>query len=591
MRPPPLASRDWTRRIRHWLRKPQIEDPVERRNAPMLQLVLAAFGIVMPAMAVLRWSQSWSIVPIDLGTEVLVLVRIAFAWTCFYLVRIGRFRTAVGLFVASNLAGLAFSYACYGLKAQLSSQLVHVFALLFGGLLLGRQPLWWIALSLLSILFLGTGYDLAAAGQIPMLRIEAWTNMLGSILGFGGVALILDRAVSALRETLDVATRRGQALALARDRLEREVVERERSQAQLAHARKMDAIGRLASGVAHDFNNILGVILGYASRPSAPDDANASETALAGIRATAKRGALVTQRLLSLGRDEAPRAEVTDLADTIDALKPLLVQVFQNPVKVAIDIEEQPLPVIIDRSEFELALLNIAANARDAMPVGGRFEIHAQTCATGGAEWVVLTLTDTGSGMTPEVLKRMFEPFFTTKPRGTGTGLGLAAVQRLIGAAGGRIDVESTPGRGTSLRIELPLADTTATRIAAIANAPAPDVLLIDDDDALRGVLTDALRAAGYRVAEARTGRDAEQIVARTVGLGTIVSDFQLPDVTADVLLPRLRALQPGCRIVLVSGENAASTACADGLVATFLRKPFAPQELLDHIDKLHLAT
>jgi signal transduction histidine kinase len=577
---------EWMLRTLHWLRKAPVEDPVERRNAPMLQIVLAAFGVVMPIITVLRWSQSWSIVPIDLGTEVLVLVRIAFAWTCFYLVRVGRFQTAVGLFVASNLAGLAFAYACHGLKAQLPTQLLHVFPLLFGGLLLGRQTLWWIALTLLAILFMGTGYDLAAAGRIAMLRVEAWTNLLGSILGFGGVALILDRAVSALREALEVATRRGQALALARDRLEREVVERERSQAQLAHAQKMDAIGRLASSIAHDFNNILGVILGYASRPAA-DGTPAESEALSGIRAAAKRGALVTQRLLSLGRAEAPHVETTDLADAIDTLKPLLVQVFSRPVKVTVDIEEQPLPVVVDRSEFELALLNIAANARDAMPDGGRFDVHACTRADeDGREWVVLTLADTGVGMPPEVVRRMFEPFYTTKPRGTGTGLGLASVQRLVGAAGGRVGVDSAPGRGTALRIELPLA--TPPPQAAAGGELRPDVLLIDDDEALRRVLADALRAAGYRVAEAGSGREAERIAAHAAGIGLIVSDFQLPDGTADALLPRLRALQPGSRLVLISGQDAALAAQASGdLVAACLRKPFAPDALLERLDRL----
>lgn len=454
MAAPPRPPAVW-RRLPAWLRDVPIEEPVDRRNAPMLQLILIAFGLVVPAVAALRWSQKWAIVDFDLGGELIGLARVALAWFCLYLVRSGSFRLAVGLFIAGDLAGLAFGYATYGLRAQMSTQIVHAFPLVLGGLLLGRRALWWIACALAAIAAAGAARDILGAGPLPILRVEAWSNLLAALLGFGGIAIVLDRAVSALRESLDTATRRGVALALARDRLECEVVERERTQAQLTHALKMEAIGRIASGIAHDFNNILAVVLGYAGRSRDVADPVAAKS-LEGIRAAARRGALVAQRLLSLGRSEPACRERVDLAELLDAMKPLLAQVFDARVRTTVAVDATALPVLIDRAGLELALLNIAANARDAMPDGGRFEIHAGPGGDGRAR---ISLRDSGTGMPPDVVARMFEPFYTTKPRGAGTGLGLGEVHRVVAEAGGRIDVDSAPGMGTTLRIELPLAD------------------------------------------------------------------------------------------------------------------------------------
>lgn len=453
---PKAASRPAAlfRTLRRWLDDVPIEDPIERRNAPTLQLILIAFGLVVPVVAALRWSQKWAIVDVDLGGELIGLARVGLAWICLYFVRNGSFRLAVGLFIAGDLAGLAFGYASYGLRAQLPTQIVHAFPLVLGGLLLGRRALWWIAPALAAIAAAGAARDILGAGPLPILRVEAWSNLLAALLGFGGIAIVLDRAVSALRESLDTATRRGHELARARDRLESEVVERERTQAQLTHALKMEAIGRIASGIAHDFNNVLGLVLGYAGRARDVTDPVAVKS-LDGIRAAARRGAQVAQRLLNLGRSEPSYRERVDVAELLDAVKPLLLQVFDTRVQTTITLEAAALPVLVDRAGFELALLNLAANARDAMPDGGRFDVHAGPAGDGR---VCIRLRDSGSGMPPEVVARMFEPFYTTKPRGAGTGLGLGEVRRFVAEAGGSIDVDSAPGAGTTLRIELPLA-------------------------------------------------------------------------------------------------------------------------------------
>ncbi|WP_300619885.1 ATP-binding protein [Dokdonella sp.] len=575
---PTSRSRQAGYRLLEWLRRVPVEDPVERRNAPMLQGILLAFGLVVPMTAVLRWSQHLPIGEIDVGGELLGLARIGFAWIAFYLVRLGYFRFAAGLFIASELTGLAFAYAVYGLKAQLPMQVVHAFPLVLGGLLLGRRALWWIAAALLAIATAGAAHDFQT-GLLPFLRVEAWSNLLAVLLGFGGIAIVLDRAVSALRESLGTATRRGQELVRARDRLEREVVERERTQAQLTHALKMEAIGRIASGIAHDFNNILAVVLGYASRPGAAADTETAEKSLNGIRAAARRGALVAQRLLNLGRNDAARVERTDVATVVEAMQPLLAQVFDGRVRVTLSIARRPLPVRIDRGGLELALLNIATNARDAMPDGGGFDIRASLRDGSEGRQVLLTLSDTGAGMPAEVAARMFEPFYTTKPRGAGTGLGLSDVRRLVAETGGSIEVDSTPGDGTTLRIALPSAEPATD--AAIALPSGVRVLLVDDDDALRDVLAGALRDAGAEVVEARGGDEAERHAV--AGVEAIVTDFELPDVCADELLPRLLTGRPPVPVVLISAHAYAHERCAATVPSlASLRKPFATADLVD---------
>jgi signal transduction histidine kinase len=268
------------------------------------------------------------------------------------------------------------------------------------------------------------------------------------------MAAILDRTISALRESL--------AESHARSReLQREMAERERAQTQLIHAQKMEAAGRLASGIAHDFNNVLGVILGFANErnrlddpdPDARRDALALAQALEGVDEAARRGAAINRKLLSFSRQEPARAETFDAGDAMRELEPMLRRLLGSSVRLHVVANESPMPIRIDRSQFELMLFNIAANARDAMPGGGDFDIRVSPAEMSGVE---IVLRDNGQGMTETVRELAFEPFFTTKPQCSGTGLGLSVAYSLVRSADGRIEIESAPGAGTTLHIHLP---------------------------------------------------------------------------------------------------------------------------------------
>jgi len=549
-------------RLNDWLRDVPVDDPVDRRNAPMLQLVLAVPGVLLPLMSAVSFAQTGTF-----GTSQAVGVALSgFIWLCFGLLRRGRFRLAASFAVVISLVMMGLNYQAYGLKAQLGLQVTHLLPLLFAGLLLGRGAIWRTLSVIGAILALGAWVDLDRAADAVAARQDVVSDLLSAGLGFVVVATILDRLVSASRR----AIRRSEELDLICDDLEREIEEKERSQAQLLQSQRIEVLGRLAGGIAHDFNNLLGIIAGHAARARTTGDAQASSRALEGIAHAARRGTLMVRRLLGLGRSVERRIEVFDAADAIRATADLLRPLFDATVAIRLHLPDEVLHVRLDREEFELALLNVATNARDAMPDGGTFEIRASR----HGEHVRIVLSDSGVGMSAAVVARMFEPFFTTKPDGKGTGIGMAVVHRLIGEAGGRIDVDSAPGRGTALTVELPAA---APR--AFEHGPM-HVLLVEDDATARMLLADALEAAGLEVtAVGAVGAALAQ--ADATRFAAVVSDYQLPDGDGLSLLRRLRALQPHLRQILVSGRR--DLPDADPSVRV-LHKPFLPDALLDRL-------
>ena len=364
--------------------------------------------------------------------------------------------TGLKRWIAIHLIGLSViwicvSYAAYGLTAQASLQLSLIIPLLFAGLLLGRIAVWLALAGLLAALMLGVYADIGY-GTTRDFK-EGLVGLVQPGLACMIIALILDRLIAKLNHV----DRRAQELDLVCDRLEVEIEEKERSQTQLIHSQKMEAIGHLAGGVAHDFNNLLSVILGYATDPLNIVDFNHATANLDGIEQVAQRGGTVTRRLLSLTRDTGHRS-VFDIVRIIDDLGPLIRSIFSNKVRIFWELPQHPVLVEMDQDAFELALLNIATNARDAMPEGGTFMLRI----VAGASHVDILFTDTGCGMSKEVVARIFEPFFTTKPAGVGSGIGLAVVYQTIAEAGGQLRASSQIDRGTTLTITLPILNKSA---------------------------------------------------------------------------------------------------------------------------------
>lgn len=348
--------------------------------------------------------------------------------------------------IAASVLFIGASYWHYGLKAQALLQLSHMIPLLFAGLMLGRRAVWLTATASICAILMGAAADLRSAGAGLS---ESFTDVTQPALACLIIALILDRLIAKSNH----ADQRSRDLDLVCDELETEIRAKEQKQAQLIHSQKMDALGQLAGGIAHDFNNLLSVILGYATDPLNIVRSEQAIDNLEAIENAARRGGEVTRRLLSLSRTPGP-ITTFDAGAALNELAPLLRSLFNKRTRVLLDIPAGAFPVHMDRHEFDLAVLNIASNARDAMPEKGAFKLVIDKRET----HIVVTLADTGHGMLAEVRERIFEPFYTTKPEGLGTGIGMAVVYQSITEAGGAVRVENSDRNGTTIVIELPEA-------------------------------------------------------------------------------------------------------------------------------------
>jgi two-component system cell cycle sensor histidine kinase/response regulator CckA len=390
-----------------------------------------------------------------------------------------------------------------------------------------------------------------------------------------------------------------------------------RLQAGLARAGAHEAIVRLAGGVAHDFNNLLTAVIGSAETALAHQPEAAVAAELHHILDGARRGAALVGRLLAFARQQTLQPRVIALNEAVRGAAGLVQRLVGDRVRVELALEEPGRLVRVDPVQLDQALLNLAANARDAMPEGGTLRLATSRATLlrprqepGAAEpippgrWVVLEVADTGCGIPPEVLPRLFEPFFTTRRDQGGTGLGLATVQGVLRQSGGHVTVQSRPGEGTVFRLWLPRHETTATSDEAASGIVTPGrgacrpalarcgpgkaagaVLVVEDESPVRRLAELALRAAGYTVRSAPGG---EAALAALGGFGpdappaALVSDVSMPGMDGLELARRLRERFPGLPVVLVSGYAEATInkdLAAEGL--RFLAKPYGPRELV----------
>jgi PAS domain S-box-containing protein len=369
-----------------------------------------------------------------------------------------------------------------------------------------------------------------------------------------------------------------------------DVTERRRLEEALRESQKLEAIGRLAGGVAHDFNNLLLAIHGYGELALGRlhrGDARATEDVLQ-MLAAADRAADLTRQLLAFGRRQVLNVEVLDLRVVVRGMAQLLRPLIGEQVELAIDAPDEPVRVTADRAQLEQVLANLAVNARDAMPHGGRLSIEVSATATDAR----LTVSDTGQGMDAATVDRIFEPFFTTK--GTaGTGLGLATVHGVVTQSGGRIEVESRPGEGTSFTITLPLSERPLTP-AALLTPAAPDgaetVLLVEDEPGVRDVVAEMLTERGYAVVAAADGQEALHVAAdaeRTVDL--VLSDLVMRGLTGRETADRIRTLHPEAKVLYMSGYTDDSAIVAGGLQpgTGFIQKPFSGDDLARRVREL----
>jgi len=380
-------------------------------------------------------------------------------------------------------------------------------------------------------------------GQVQWLRWEVrpWLDNLGNI---GGVAFLTE-----------------------------DITDRKRMESQLLQAQKMQAIGQLTGGVAHDFNNLLTVILGNAESLLDEIASNDPHRKLVEpIVAAAERGASLTQLMLAFARRQTLEPSTFDLNEVVTRMNALLRRTIGENVEVDLRLTKSLWAVTADIRQMETAILNIVLNARDAMPQGGKLTIEtgnvelsedyaAQSVEVTPGQYVMMALSDTGSGIAPEVLDRIFEPFFTTKPVGKGTGLGLSMVHGFVKQTGGHIQIYSEVGHGTSVKIFLPRADADATTVVKSARAPAAlatgaeSILVVEDDPYVRTFAVQQLRRLGYKVTEASDGPSALHEISRSGAPDLLFTDVIMPGgMTGRQLAERVGQVASGTKVLYTSG-------------------------------------
>lgn len=370
-------------------------------------------------------------------------------------------------------------------------------------------------------------------------------------------------------------------------------------QEQLLHSQKMEAVGRLAGGVAHDFNNLLNVIVGYAellARSLPPRDSRRSR--IEQILQAATRAGALTGRLLAFSRKQVLQPKVVDVNAAVGETEQMLRRVIGEDVELVLHLGQKRGNVRVDPGQLEHVLLNLAVNARDAMPRGGVLTLATAEAEVGReasgpaprspGRYVVLSVTDTGVGMDAETRARVFEPFFTTKPAGEGTGLGLATVYGIVQRSGGFVTVESEPQRGSTFRVYLPHVDEPPeATLPPTVSGPGPrgheTVLLVEDQHSLREMVSEALRLLGYKVLVAPDGEAAIELAHEHAGpLDLLVTDIVMPRLGGFDLAGRLLAERPGLRVLYVSGHgtDVVSRHGVREAGLPLLEKPFRTNEL-----------
>jgi PAS domain S-box-containing protein len=380
-----------------------------------------------------------------------------------------------------------------------------------------------------------------------------------------------------------------------------DITERRQLEEELLQAQKMEAVGRLAGGVAHDFNNILLVVAGRAEQLERQAEASLKPI-VQEIRKAARRATSLTRQLLTFSSRHQRETEVLDLNAVILELGEMLRPMIGEDVQLVTLVEPRLGPVNADRAQIEQVIMNLAVNARDAMPNGGTLTLDAKNVEgppAGGpshehpssGSWVLLSIVDDGHGMDEETRRRALEPFFTTKEPGKGTGLGLSTAYGIVMQSGGEIWLESAPGRGTAVRIYLPCADAAAVSPRSAIPAATPfargsgTILLVEDDEAARSLLRNFLREYGFRVLDAAGGSEALRIFEQDPGaIDLVITDWVMPEMSGPELVDQIYALRPSTRVIYISGytEHTISPDRLRHAGALFLHKPFELRDLAE---------
>jgi PAS domain S-box-containing protein len=381
-----------------------------------------------------------------------------------------------------------------------------------------------------------------------------------------------------------------------------DISERRAMELQLRQRQKMEAIGQLAGGVAHDFNNLLGVISGYAELLAEQIDPHSDmQRPVTQIQKAADRASGLTRQLLAFSRQQVLETKVLSLNSIVEDMAKMLPRLLGEDIELQVKLDPKPGAVKADQNQIEQVLLNLAVNARDAMPDGGQLMIQTgrahfdsspapkHPSMTPG-DYVLLSVRDTGMGMDQQTQAHIFEPFFTTKERGRGTGLGLATVYGFVKQIGGYVWVESAPGAGATFEIYLPMACAEAPHASSHAAAPASSaaagtVLLVEDEESLRTLTRSILEQGGYTVIEAANGAEAIEVATGYCDpIHLLLTDMVMPGMSGRVVAERVAQLHPGIHVAYMSGYIGFTPREADELNGVIIAKPFTRHVLLQKL-------
>ncbi|AXS39514.1 ATP-binding protein [Breoghania sp. L-A4] len=444
-------------------------------------------------------------------------------------------------------------------------------------------------------------------------RLPEWSVAIGLLLTV--LTTIMSRMVFRLRNEVGERNRAEQALRLAQTHLEEkveertaelneEIKERKHLENQLLRSQRMEAIGQLTGGIAHDFNNLLSVMIGNAEllrdTPGLDDDARRNLESI--VRAVG-RGASLTNRLLAFSRQQTLSPRPTAINALVVGLEEMLRRTLGETIELQSRLDAGVYDALIDKHQFEDALVNLVLNARDAMPGGGILTIETANARLDEAyaarndevtpgDYVVVSVSDTGSGMTPEVLNRAFEPFFTTKDVGAGSGLGLSMVYGFAKQSNGHITVDSDSGYGTTVRLYLPRSRAASARERVADNIPEPEpgserILVVEDDPDVRDIPTTLLRNQGYEVVEAGDGAEAIRHLRADRPFDLLFTDVVLPGgMSGAEIAEAAERIQPGIRILFTTGyaESALDHNGQSASGKVIVHKPYRRQDLLEKI-------
>jgi nitrogen-specific signal transduction histidine kinase len=377
----------------------------------------------------------------------------------------------------------------------------------------------------------------------------------------------------------------------------RDITERQQLEEQLRQSQRVESVGRLAGGIAHDFNNLLTVIAGYTEALLDRKDP-VDEPELTEIAAAAERAAILTHQLLAFSRRQVLQPTVLNLNQVVADITQMLERLLGERIEIVSSLDATIAPVLADVNQLEQVIVNLAVNARDAMPDGGTLTIETGSVEL-DHEYVVkhreatvgrhsmLAVSDTGTGMDAATMANLFEPFFTTKPVGIGTGLGLATVYGIVKQSGGNIWVYSEPGRGTTFKVYLPVSEAPLTPAQSSDRVAIPTgnetILIVEDEQALRDLVVQMLATRGYRAIAAETVQHAVELIDNDeLSIDLLLTDLVMPGTNGRELAEQVRARRPDVRVLFMSGYADAAVLSTGTLEpgSAFVEKPFSANEL-----------